>query len=134
MSYVGDYKVAAVRRMKEDDSGFEKVSVSEIDMNSSLGQSLQHVLNSTLSITEDNQMITHMPIPEGVSEADIAEADKAGRIWNGKYMLDKKEVKIEDGILYLKDESKFLKGEEWAQISTENEGELDMVMMIYKKV
>lgn len=134
MSFIGDYKVTTVRKLKDDDSGFEWVSVSEIDVNSNLYGSLANMFNTTITIKEDGQMIYHMPIPEGVSKEEIKAAEEKGMIVNGEVVVDKKVVKIEDGNIYMQDASKILTGEEWVKINTENEGELDFVLIKYKKI
>lgn len=134
MNFAGDYKLATVKQLKADRSGFEQVPVTELDMSSEAAQSMAYMLQSILTITEEGEMITHMPLPEGAPADEIAQAEAAGRIWNGDYLLDRKAVKFEGGNVYMNDSSKFLTGEEWVKLNTDNEGELNMITMSYQRV
>lgn len=71
MSFAGDYKLSAMRQLKEDESGFEMVPISEIDLNSLSDRSIDNIAQTIITITEDGKMIYHIPIPADAPADEI---------------------------------------------------------------
>lgn len=137
MSFAGDYRLASMKKLKSDDSGFEDVAIEVILAEKEKDEpdnSIDNIYRTIITITEEGEMIYHMPIPEGVPEDQIEAAKAKGFVVNGEFVVDRKMLKMEDGNIYMQDTSKFLTGDEWVKINTENEGELNLVLMKYKKI
>lgn len=135
MNFVGDYKLSKVIRMS--DEGVTFIAVDEaiaLEDDPHSKQELQRSKNAILTVCEDGKALYHMPIPEGVPAEEIAKAEASGRIYNGDFLFEEQQIKIENDALYLYDRSQFLTGEEWVKVSTDVEGELNMVTMIYNKI
>lgn len=93
--------------------------------------------HSQLIVGADGTIKFAMEIPEGTPAEEIEKAKRQGLevSEDGKYIITKSEIgKIEDGVLYMYDKSTFLTGKEWVKISTDAEGELNLVTTVYKRV
>ncbi len=137
MGYVGDYKVTKVLRMKSDDSGFGMVPIEEAiaaEEDPHDKSEMERDRDTILSIEEDGSLFFHMPIPEGVPEEEIKKAEEAGMVVNGQIAVERIPGKEENGDFFMQDASKFLTGEEWVKMNTENPGELTMIMKLYQKI
>ncbi len=138
MGFVGTYK--AVKILQRDENGIVFKDVDEVLANTT-DDGMKHTIEQTvrtLIIVDENANINRaMEIPEGTPAEQIEGAKQHGMSVSadGKYMITKTEQgKVEDGVLYLYDAGKLLNGEEWVKISTDNDGELNMISAIYKMI
>ncbi len=93
---------------------------------------MQMQIDTVMTVTE-NEMIYRLAIPADIPQEEIEKMEKAGMIQDGMVEYEKTPCKIEDGALYMYDRSTFLAGTEWVKISTDVEGELNLIMAIWKK-
>lgn len=136
MKFVGTYKIyKMIQNMGDHMELVDVESVLASKTEPDEIRELQRSINQMLYITEDGLAYTVMPIPEGAPKEEIEKAEAAGQIINGMVKLGRPtNVKEEDGALYFEDPSRVLTGEEWFKVSTEVEGEINMVTMAYMKI
>ena len=140
MNFLGDYKVSKMMTMNRETEKMEFADVADVyEQMKAAGedphelQQMQFQMQTTLTVTE-NEMIYSMPIPEDAPADELEKARAEGMIVDDKLVYERGKCKIEDGALYMYDRSTFLTGSEWAKISTDTEGELNMVMAIWNKI
>lgn len=114
------------------DVEIEKIIEKETDPHEKM--QLQRMVDTTLSIDENLNAVLGMNIPEDAPADEIEKAKEAGKIINGKYVVDTMQLKCENDELFYYDPSKMLAGTEWVKISTDVEGVLDLITMKYKKI
>ena len=140
MNYTGNYRITKTMSMKEDGSGFELADIDALLANpqdEDDEENLNNLKNTFYRIEESGELITYVPIPEGVSKKDIEDAKKAGMLCcndTGVRVGKSKQVKFEGDDIFLYDEQKMLNGEEWVKLNTDVEGELNFVMAVYTKM
>lgn len=138
MKFEGTYKAVKVVKMVEG-QGFvfediDKVIAQADDEDKRI---YEQTARSLLIVEADGSIKYAMGIPEGTPAEEIEKAKKHGMVVSddGKYIITKCEAgKIEDDALYLYDKSTFLAGTEWVKISTDVEGELNLVTTLYRLV
>jgi len=135
MGFAGDYKLYQMMgydpekgMVYVDLETYEKQFVEEGDE-----VEFERNKNTELHVCEDGNMLMTMAIPEGAPEEEIKKAEAAGRIVDGRFVVDRIEGKIEDGNIYMHDPSKMMTGEEWIKVNTDNEGEINLLSVIYRK-
>ncbi len=67
-------------------------------------------------------------------EVEQFERIMRGRIYEEHLLMELYRIKYEGDDLYMYDSNQMLTGEEWVKISTENEGELNLIMQVYNKI
>lgn len=138
MSFVGEYKIFEMVLRMDEKKGLVLGTPQEALENCKSEDdriSMQKNIDTVIIITEDNKAQYAYPIPEGTSQEDIDSAIADGCvIVDGKLVVEEIECKVEDGALYLWDESAFMTGSQWAKISTDDPEVLDLISMKYKKV
>lgn len=135
MNFAGQYKLSKVRHMNEDESAIVYMDVEKVlamKTDEFERRELQRDMDTLLSVAENGCMSFLLPLPPDVPEEEIKKAGM--EIIDGMVKTRDEEGKIENGALYMHDKHMFLTGEEWVKISTDVEGELDLVTMYYKKV
>lgn len=137
MGFAGSYKaVKAVKMVEGQGFVFEDIDKLIAEADDENKRIYEQTLRSVLIVEEDGSIKYAMEIPEGTPAEEIEKAKSRGMVVSddGKYIITRAEKgKIEDGALYLYDASTFLAGTEWVKISTEVEGELNLVTTLYKK-
>lgn len=139
MNFEGTYKAVKCIKLVE---GEGKVFV---DIDTLLAEAadeedkriLMQTVRSMLKVDAEGNIQSVMEIPENTPAEEIEKAKGRGMTVtdDGKYIITKAEKgKIENGELYLYDKSTFLAGTEWVKISTDVEGELNLITTIYKRV
>lgn len=88
-------------------------------------------LGMQIAVQEDGLLYLLMPLPEGVSQAEVDEAVKAGQIklYDGMMTDDPKKWEERDGVLYVD----WGMGEEMSQASDE-QGDLMFITYRFKKI
>lgn len=137
MNLFGNYKLSKMMSMGDEKVEFVDAAVllQKMEESGEDPREVQHMkfqMNTIMTVTED-EMVYRMPIPEDVPQDEIEKMTKAGRIVDDMIVLERTKCKIKDGDLYMHDRSTFLAGTEWVKISTDVEGELNLVMAIWTK-
>ncbi len=135
MSFAGEYVVDKVMSMGE--GGFVLLPIDEakakLDDPHDI-QEMEKMKNMVLTVEEDGSAYMGMPIPEGTPQAEIDKAVSRGmEVKDGCLIIEKMQTKAEGNDLFMYDRQQMLTGEEWVKITTENEGELNLIMYTYKR-
>ncbi|MCQ2522459.1 MAG: hypothetical protein MJ105_08780 [Lachnospiraceae bacterium] len=139
MGFEGIYKAARVVK-NVDEKGFVFVDIDTLmaeTTDEGEKRMLMQTVRSMLRVDVEGNIQNIMEIPENTPAEEIEKAKSRGMSVtdDGKYLITKTERgKIEDGELYMYDETTFLAGTEWVKISTDVEDELNLVSVIYSKI
>ena len=135
----GDYKMATMKAMNEEELKFESVDIQvlidrtedEDDKEDFIRQA-----NVILRVSDEGVCTYLSPIPDSVPKEEIDKAIEAGeKVIDGKYLVTQEtEGKVENGELFIYDDNKMLTGEEWVKVSTDDPEILDFIMATYKKI
>lgn len=137
MNFEGTYKAVKALKMGDDGFAFEDIEKLIADADEENKRMYEQMVRSLLIVGEDSSLKHAMEIPEGTPAEEIEKAKSRGMVVtdDGKYIITQAEKgKIEDGALYMYDASTFLAGTEWVKISTDVEGELNLVTTLYKRI
>lgn len=143
MSAVGVYKLtkvmAPVAEPEADKPAFELITVEEQLENLKKNdpdevEQFERIMSAHIIISEDGKMVMGIPIPADAPEEEVQRARERGRIYEEHLLMELYRIKYEGDDLYMYDSNQMLTGEEWVKISTENEGELNLIMQVYNKI
>lgn len=138
MGFEGVYKaVKAVKMMEGQGVVFEDIDKLIAEADDENKRIYEQTLRSLLVVEADGSIKYTIEIPEGTPAEEIEKAKSRGMVVSddGKYIITNSETgKVENGELYLYDKSTFLAGTEWVKISTDVEGELNLVTTLYKRI
>lgn len=138
MGFEGTYKaVKAVKMVEGQGFVFEDIDTLIAEADEENKRIYQQTVRALLVVEADGSLKYMMEIPEGTPAEEIEKAKSRGMAVSddGKYIITRSETgKIEDGALYLYDKTTFLAGTEWVKISTDVEGELNLITTLYKRV
>lgn len=138
MNFEGTYRaVKAIKMVEGQGFIFEDIDKLMAEADDEDKRIYEQTVRTLLVVEADGSFKHAMEIPEGTPAQEIEKAKKHGMVVSddGKYIITKTETgKVEDGALYMHDESTFLAGTEWVKVSTDVEGELNFVTTLYKRV
>lgn len=139
MKFEGVYKAEKVVKNVEG-KGFVFFDLAQL-LAETTDAAEKHMLEKTagtlLMVDKEAHIKQAMAIPEGTPAEEIEKAKSRGMEVSddGKYIVTKSEVgKYEGDALYLYDKTTFLAGTEWVKISTDTEGELNLITTLYRKI
>ena len=134
----GDYRISKTMGMNEEKQCFELVDIQTVidaAEDEDDRRETEQMAAMILRIDENGKCTYLSPIPDTVTDAEIEEAKADGARIEGRMIItDEKDGKVENGELFIHDEQKMLTGEEWVKVSTDVDGELNMVMAVYSKI
>lgn len=138
MNYEGTYKAVKALKMVEGQGPvFEDIDKLMAEADDEDKRIYEQTARSFLIVETDGSIKYAIEVPDGTPAEELEKAKNHGMEVSddGKYIITKTEIgKIEDGALYLYDKSTFLTGSEWVKISTDVEGEINLLTTLYKRV
>ena len=139
MNFLGDYKLNKMLTMNSETEKTEFADPATVYARMEAAgedprelRQMQMQIDTVMTVTE-GELIYRLPIPADAPKDEIEKMEKAGMIKDGMVEYERTPAKIEDSALYMYDRSTFLAGTEWVKISTDVEGELNLIMAIWKK-
>ena len=98
VNLVGKWKIKEIQKFSLEDFNMVWKPVADLTEESEDEKTLNLYRNSELVFYEDGTAKSWLPLPEGISQEEIAEIEEEGKaIVDGKVLLETTEWKVEDG-------------------------------------